>query len=263
MKKLIYTLPEPLVRAKVLHRPPSKINKSPYLAEILLEGEECFAHTPALGCGGLVATNSIVWVCPSPSKDTISKYIVFCAEDSDGKLIGIHPTISNTIIGRMLLLDIILKDLTEIRNETACTFEGQSCRFDFSAIDSEGRKVFIEVKNVSLAIEEKPSGFFRSAVKTAIFPYGDGRKKPNSKPISPRALNQIQIMTKLSETRQARCIVIYLTQRTDCKSIRISEFDTTYREAVCIASHSGVEIMGIAVEWRGSSIYFDRFLEVV
>lgn len=251
MKKLIYTLPEPLVKAKVLHRPPSKINKSPYLAEILVEGEEeCFAHTPALGCGGLVATDSIVWVCPSPSKKTLSKYIVFCAEDSDGSLIGIHPTISNTIIGRMLLLGMILKEVMEIQQETVCSFGDQSCRFDFSGIGPDGRKVFIEVKNVSLGDGSH-----------AIFPYGNGRK--SSKPISSRALNQIEIMTKLVETKKARCIVIYLTQRTDYESIKISELDPTYREAVCLASHSGVEIIGISVKWHKSSVYFNKFIEVI
>ena len=140
--------------------------------------------------------------------------------------------------------------MTEIRQEVACSYKDQSCRFDFGGIDDEGRKVFIEVKNVSLTIGSQ-----------AIFPFGTGRK--SSKPVSPRALNQIQIMQKLVEDKKARCIVIYITQRSDCDSIKISELDPTYREAVCEASHSGVEIIGLSVKWIGSAVYFHKFLEVV
>lgn len=53
----LHTLPGPLVYGTVVSRP-SKTNKSPYLADVELDdgkGTIVMAHTPGLGCGGLVA----------------------------------------------------------------------------------------------------------------------------------------------------------------------------------------------------------------
>ena len=60
---LLYSLPNTLVKGKVLARP-SKNVKSPYLADVLLleENKEVICHSASLGCSGHIVQGSIVWV---------------------------------------------------------------------------------------------------------------------------------------------------------------------------------------------------------
>lgn len=68
----IYTLPK-LYKGLVLSRP-SKICKSPYLADVKIYDdldniieENVMAHSPALGCCGLISTNVYVLCTKSES----------------------------------------------------------------------------------------------------------------------------------------------------------------------------------------------------
>ncbi len=49
----------PLVNGVVVKRP-SKNCKSPYVADVIIDGSELMCHSPALGCCGLSDTNSCV-----------------------------------------------------------------------------------------------------------------------------------------------------------------------------------------------------------
>lgn len=255
-----------LVRATVIARP-SKVNKSPYLADIIVEGseEQVMAHTPALGCCGLVGPGRTVWVSLREGTG-VSKYVIYCAEEDDGTIIGIHPTISNTIIYKMLTKEMILPEIYEL--ETEVTYG--SSRFDIAGIEAGGRKVFIEIKCAPIAdiVDCMPryrllqliSAKAAQTKKFAIFPHGNNRKEGT---ISPRALKHITTMTEMVERSEARCIVIYVTQRTDCHAIKISELDPKYRDAVLHASEIGVEFMGISVQWIGSEIYYFNTIPVI
>ena len=59
MDILLHELPE-LVCCEVEKRP-SKHIKSPYVADIWIDGKEFLGHTPALGCCGLVNAGSTVY----------------------------------------------------------------------------------------------------------------------------------------------------------------------------------------------------------
>ena len=271
MTSYICKLKNGLVPATVIARP-SKVNKSPYLADIVLEGseEQVMAHTPALGCCGLVAPGRKVWVSLREGPG-VSKYVIYCAEEEaqeedDRTIIGIHPTISNTIVYKMLVKEIILPEVYEL--ETEVTYG--NCRFDIAGMQADGRKVFIEVKCAPIAdivdcmpcyrllklIAAKVAG----TKKFAIFPHGNNRKEGT---VSPRALKHVTTMTEIVERSEARCIVIYITQRTDCHAIKISELDPQYRDAVLHASKVGVEFMGISVQWIGSEIHYYNTLLVI
>ncbi len=98
----LYTLPRPLTRATVLARP-SKTNKSPYLADIHTEdGAICMAHTPALGCCGLIAPGALVWVMRSGGEKTVSQYTIYLVELADGTRICAHPTVANEVAAGLL-----------------------------------------------------------------------------------------------------------------------------------------------------------------
>ncbi len=246
--QLVYTLPgPPVTKATVLARP-SKVVKSPYLADIRVDetGETCMAHTPALGCCGYVAENKKVWISPRPSTEGSSKYIIFMAETSSGEIVGIHPTVANVIVFNLFSRKFIFPEVTIKDVE----FTYGDCRFDMFGKDSSGNDVFVEVKCAPIAIDG-----------AAIFPHGNNRKKGL---VSPRALKHVESMTEIINTRsKSRCILVYLTMRTDCDRIEISKLDETYRNAVLTARTAGVEIVGYNIKWVGNKAIFHSELPIV
>jgi DNA-binding sugar fermentation-stimulating protein len=188
-QKFIYSLPQKMLMATVINRP-SKINKSPYLADIIIDstGEISIAHSPSLGCGGLICSGVKVYVvpCESKSKDkNVSKYILYHIQNIEKIMTGpcpveiihspicAHPNMANIIVGKMLEKKMIvgLENLTHIKAETSveplikienfnedCILENEkTCRFDFSGtfgsegFEAELLNVLIEVKCVPLA----------------------------------------------------------------------------------------------------------------
>jgi sugar fermentation stimulation protein A len=260
----LYKVEGGLLEARVIARP-SKVCKSPYLAdiEIVATGEIAVAHTPALGCGGLVAEGRTVFVGLRGGAPGISKYIVYCAKGDDNDIIGIHPTLANQLVRTMIERGLICTGLEELRSEVS---EGD-CRFDFSA---NGGQTFIEVKSAIIGDQVDCLNRWRlvqlaaakavGAPKMAIFPYGTERKEGL---VSERALKHVQGLTRLAAEGK-RSILIYVTQRTDCDYIRISSLDSIYRKAVMEdALAAGVEIIGVALQWdTDGSIYFHEILEV-
>ncbi len=256
MAKEVYRLEGGLLEATVISRP-ARSPKSPYLADIMINGHDAIAHTPALGCHGLVSTGRKVLVSPRTGEGA-SKYVVYCGFDEETEtIIGIHPTIANTIIYNMIVKGFILHTFRELRTEVV----ERDCRFDFAAMDGT-TPVYIEVKNVPIAdiVDCRPSlrerflgllGVEGRPKKMAIFPHGDRRQEGT---VSQRALKHVQTMKQIVEETSARCIMIYLTQRTDCDIIKISDLDTTYRNAVLEARDAGVEIIGLSVQWTSDGV---------
>ena len=56
----------------VLNRP-SKINKSPYLADVDYNGKSYMAHTPSLSLSGLIKKDAIVVMEKNENKNNVSK----------------------------------------------------------------------------------------------------------------------------------------------------------------------------------------------
>ena len=134
-------LPKPLQRATVLSRPSKKI-KSPYLADIELDGKEILCHSAALGCCGYIVAGAIVWVLEKPESNTKSTHEIYLIE-RDGQLVGCHPLVANKIASTLLKSQLVLP-IGEIIQEV----KFDTCRFDFASSD---KKTIIEVKCVPMA----------------------------------------------------------------------------------------------------------------
>jgi DNA-binding sugar fermentation-stimulating protein len=260
---LLYSLPAELVRATVVRRP-SQYNKSPYLADILVEGEQepSVAHSPALGCNGYVAPGQIVWVMPASNENTISKYTIYHAEQ-DNEIICIHPQVANHVARALLESWLVIPGLKKIKSEVTV---GDS-RFDFGARDREKQKVYIEVKSAPIAdlVDELPKARAKAlesvpkgAKPTAIFPHGNN---PKNGIISPRALKHIEHLNGLSA--EARCVMLYLTMRTDVDRLTISKRDMVYREAVKRAAQAGVQVEAWTIKWQGRHAYLGESIPVI
>ncbi len=266
---LLYSLPKDLLRATVVARP-STYNKSPYLADVLIEGEQepSVAHSPALGCNGYVAPGQIVWVMPTTGSNTISKYTIYHAEQ-DNEIICIHPQVANAVARALLESWLVIPGLKKIKSEVTV---GDS-RFDFGARARSRedpkikQKVYIEVKSAPIAdlVDELPRSRVKAlesvpegAKPTAIFPHGNN---PKNGIISPRALKHIEHLNGL--TAEARCVMLYLTMRTDVDRLTISKRDMVYREAVSRAAAAGVQVEAWTIKWIGRHAYLGEPIPVI
>ncbi len=212
-----------LTLVKVLSRP-SKVCKTPYVADIQLEdGTIIQAHCASLGCCGLCEKDCYVYASPMKSncvqsKSKICSYKIylsnFCEEKvignqriSNKQLIGIDPKLAETLVENALTQNY-LKTLTHIK-----TYKREVCllnsRFDFAGIDENGKYFVLEVKNVPLADYAdvsstdrkkmiKHGDFAHIPINEKISYFPDGYRKTKGQVVSERALKHINELAEIS-----------------------------------------------------------------
>lgn len=268
-----------LIEGTVIKRP-SKIIKSPYVADVIPVGlnNEVLAHTASLGCCGLAdnGANILMSIVPTPKNKNSDKlkceyrvYLSILREKNTEIIIGIHPKLAEQLVESALKSNYLskLQNVQSYRRETAIFVEGKvDSRFDFSGIDENGVPFIMEVKNVPLADYEDITSKDRKGKcyddrsvdsKVAYFP--DGYRKKSTDTVSPRALKHIRELTLIKKESKTRCIMCYVIQRTDINRFQPSVIDPQYMEAVRLALDAGVEIITLVVEWRrDGTAYFVR-----
>ena len=285
MSKLLMNI-DNLIEGKIIKRP-SKIIKSPYVADILPvtqseeinDTNEILGHTASLGCCGLADTGATILMTKIKQKAKDNEkikctYRVYLScyidkERNQETIVGIHPKLAEDLTEQALTRNYLskLQNIKTYKRETVLYVEGKvDSRFDFSGIDENGIPFIMEVKNVPLAdyeditaVERKKRNYSTCdfGAKVAYFP--DGYRKKTSDPVSPRALKHIRELTLIKKESKTRCIMCYVIQRTDVDRFTISVIDPEYREAVRVAVESGVEIITMVVEWRrDGAAYFVR-----
>jgi len=276
-----------LIEGTVVKRP-SKIIKSPYVADILPialydnkinENKEVLGHTASLGCCGLADAGGTILMTKIKQKAKDDgkircEYRVYlsCFTDKERNqetIVGIHPKLAEELTEQAMTKNYLskLQNVKAYKRETVLFVKDKvDSRFDFSGIDENGIPFIMEVKNVPLADYEDITASERKkrnyadcsfGNKVAYFP--DGYRKKTSDPVSPRALKHIRELTLIKKQYKTRCIMCYVIQRTDVDRFTISVIDPEYREAVRLAIESGVEIITMVVEWtRDGAAYFVR-----
>jgi DNA-binding sugar fermentation-stimulating protein len=278
-----------LVEGQVMKRP-SKVIKSPYVADVSYDDNEILAHSASLGCCGLADIGATILMTKQEAKTKKNKknkqegegqnetqnegqnqeknkkceyriYLSVKMENGQEQIIGIYPKLAEQLVENALKNDFLskLKNVQEYRRETAIFIDGVvDSRFDFSGIDENGMRFIMEVKNVPLADyedvnakERKTKNYDNYDVNSKIAYFPDGyRKKPNDT-ISPRALKHIKELTALKNMYEnTRCLMCYVIQRTDVASFQPSIIDPQYREAFYEARRNGVEIITLVVGWN-------------
>lgn len=260
---VLYQIPGS-VNAKIVKRP-SKYCKSPYMADAIIESsgeeKEIMAHTPSLGCCGLVEKECNVILSKVESKTAKSSHRVELSVYKEGdnkEVIGVNPKLAESIAERCLQSNCIgnLKNVKSYKREVTLL----NSRFDFVGVDEDGREFVMEVKTVPLAdyidapkkdkiklLKNLPDYKKEFGKKIAYFP--DGYKKKNTSLVSPRALKHIQELEELVKSTAKRCIMCYIIQRSDVSSFQPSNIDPEYKRAVQNAFKNGVEIKTVQVKW--------------
>jgi DNA-binding sugar fermentation-stimulating protein len=262
---------EGLTEGEIIKRP-SKLIKSPYVADANINNDEFLAHTASLGCCGLCESGSKILFAPMKNKDDTTKcmysaQLAIINEKNNEIIIGIHPKLAEELVEKCLTNNYlsILKNVKAYRRETVIFVENKvDSRFDFSGVDENGVPFIMEVKNVPLADYEDICAKDRKGkcyddlpynAKVAYFP--DGYRKKTADPVSPRALKHIKELTLIKKESITRCIMCYVIQRTDVDRFQPSIIDPQYREAVKQAVDAGVEIITLVVQWtKQGEAYF-------
>lgn len=270
-------------KALVINRPSKKI-KSPYLADIKLFDDannlidiEHLAHSPTLGCNGMIVSNVIVYVTENnDEKDEKrkSKYTIFNIQISNPEIIiGVHPMTANTIFENILKNKIIdeFKDAINIKREVKVL----NSRIDFYC-EINGKKIFLEVKNVPIAdyvnsaVENKKDKKDKSIINTnaseyneyekiGLFPLGYRKKKEDL--ISPRAYKHLEDLIEIQKKENHQAYLIYIIQRADVKYFSPSLIDKTYYDKVYEAIDNGVKVIPLLVSWKDECVYFNKIAE--
>ena len=254
---LLYELQSPAITT--IEKRPSATCKTPYVADITVENQHYYAHTPALGCCGLSDKGSSVVISPvekSTNKCAYAVYLSLLYEKDHTFVIGIHPKMAEILVDQMIERNCFrfLENSTKKKRE----FKFLNSRFDFTGVDQDGCPYILEVKNVPLAdyvdVPKKIRKQYKNIENTkqvhekiAYFP--DGYRKNSTQVVSERALKHIHELTEIKKTTNYRYILCFVIQRTDVSHFQPSNIDLTYKKAVQEAHELGVEIRAVQVEW--------------
>lgn len=273
-----------LIEGTIVKRP-SKIIKSPYVADILPSSvenpQEILGHTASLGCCGLADAGAIILMAKINKINKISKpeqqkctYRVYLSifKDKERKqetIIGMHPKLAEDLVEKSLRGNHLskLQNIRSFKRETTIYVKDKvDSRFDFSGIDENGIPFIMEVKNVPLAdfeditaVERKKKNYSGRTFNSKIAYFPDGYRKKTKDPVSPRALKHIRELTLIKKESKTRCIMCFVIQRTDVESFQPSVIDPEYREAFYKAIETGVEVITLVIKWnKEGEAYFIR-----
>lgn len=137
---------------------PSKTCKTPYVADIVIDGDDTteeLCHSPSLGCCGLAEKGKTVILSKLTTGKTKCSHRVELAILTEERnpereiIIGINPKLGETIAEMCLQKDCVLglTNIQSYRRETKML----NSRFDFTGVDENGREFIMEVKSVPLA----------------------------------------------------------------------------------------------------------------
>jgi DNA-binding sugar fermentation-stimulating protein len=261
------------IQESFIEKRPSATCKTPYVADLIINGEKRLGHSPSLGCCGIAEKGRYVYACPikSTKKDSVCSHRIELGtyeEQGRGRvIIGINPKLGETIAQKALENNMVagLQNVQSWEREKKFL----NSRFDYAGIDENGKPFIMEIKNVPLAdyvdVPKKERESAMAALTTlpdfnqkiAYFP--DGYRKKSTDVVSPRALKHIQELETIATTTETRTILCFIIQRVDACCFQPSNIDLTYKEAVIKAHNNGVEIKTIQVRWtEQGECYFVR-----
>ena len=189
-----------------------------FFADIKVNKEIIIAHCPNTGSMmGILNENNDAWVLKNEDPKRKLKYTLQILKTSKN-VIGVNTHLANKLVHEGLQNNTLLevKNLDKIVTEK---FYNKETRFDF-LVEKNKKKIFIEVKNVTLIRDGKTSEF------------------PDA--ITTRGSKHIKTLMD-AHKKGYECYVLFLVQIENCKYFRIAkDIDNEYYENYKLAKKSGV-----------------------
>jgi sugar fermentation stimulation protein A len=233
-----------LIKSTIINRP-SKIIKSPYMADVEVNTKNVLAHSPSLGLCGLITTNSIImlstYTTNTPNKNRKSNYTIELVQTINNKnkkiWIGSNSVFANKIFS------IFLSKFEDFKNFSIEKAEVKiyNSRLDFCLVNNN-KKLFVEVKSVPLVS-------YNSELKQIYATFPDGYKKKQDLCISDRAYKHLEDLIKLKKEGY-RTSLVFIVQRSDAEYFSPNyEKDKCYSNKLKEAFDEGVEIYAYKFRW--------------
>ena len=192
-----------------------------FFADIKVNKEIIIAHCPNTGSMmGLLNENNDAWVLKNEDPKRKLKYTLQILKTSKN-VIGVNTHLANKLVHEGLQNNTLLefKNLDKIVTEK---FYNKETRFDF-LVEKNKKKIFIEVKNVTLIRDGKTSEF------------------PDA--ITTRGSKHIKTLMD-AHKKGYECYVLFLVQIENCKYFKIAnDIDNEYYENYILAKNSGVKFI--------------------
>jgi len=211
--------PEPLETGRLVRR------YKRFLADVILDGgREITAHCPNTGAMlGCDHADARVWLSRSDSPSRKYPHTWELVKTRGGTVVGIHTGRTNALVAEALAQDRIpeLAGYRKVQREVR--MEAMKSRLDFLLDEGPGPACYLEVKNVTAAVEEG----------VALFPDA----------VSARAARHARDLAMLVRAGH-RAVLCFCVQRDDVDVVRpADDIDPEYGRALRIAVASGVEVL--------------------
>ena len=224
-----------LIKGKLLKR------YKRFFVDIKVNKEIIIAHCPNTGSMmGLLNENTDAWVLKNEDPKRKLKYTLQILKASKN-LIGVNTHLANKLVHEGLQNNTLLefKNLDKIVTEK---FYNKETRFDF-LVEKNKKKIFIEVKNVTLIRDGKTSEF------------------PDA--ITTRGSKHIKTLMD-AHKKGYECYVLFLVQIENCKYFRIAkDIDNEYYENYKLAKKSGVKFIAYNCKVGSKEIKIDKKVEIL
>lgn len=218
-----------------------------FLAEVRLEsGEVITAHCANTGpMLGVCEVGSRVMVsCSSSSKRKLP--YTWEMIEVDGTWVGVNTSLPNKIVKIALqqkLIPELAHQYTQVKGEVRLK-DNSPTRIDFCLMGSEGKPlIYLEVKNTTLA--EKGVAMFPDAITT-------------------RGQKHLQELIALSQSGQAKAVMLYFINRGDCQYFDVGRnYDPLYGQLFQQARECGVEILPCRFQVTPEGVKYMGLAEIV
>ena len=212
-----------------------------FFADIKVNKEIIIAHCPNTGSMmGLLNENNDAWVLKNEDPKRKLKYTLQILKTSKN-VIGVNTHLANKLVHEGLQNNTLLefKNLDKIVTEK---FYNKETRFDF-LVEKNKKKIFIEVKNVTLIRDGKTSEF------------------PDA--ITTRGSKHIKTLMD-AHKKGYECYVLFLVQIENCKYFRIAkDIDNEYYENYKLAKKSGVKFIAYNCKVGSKEIKIDKKIVIL
>ncbi len=224
-----------LIKGKLLKR------YKRFFVDIKVNKEIIIAHCPNTGSMmGLLNENNDAWVLKNEDPKRKLKYTLQILKTSKN-VIGVNTHLANKLVHEGLQNNTLLefKNLDKIVTEK---FYNKETRFDF-LVEKNKKKIFIEVKNVTLIRDGKTSEF------------------PDA--ITTRGSKHIKTLMD-AHKKGYECYVLFLVQIENCKYFKIAnDIDNEYYENYKLAKKSGVKFIAYNCKVGPKEIKIDKKIEIL
>lgn len=213
-----------------------------FLVDVELDsGEVITAHTPNTGAmTGCSAPGARVWLSHSDNPKRKYSRTLELIEAESGVLVGVHTLRSNLLAEEAIREGFCGFDLvTSVQREVR--YGQQNSRIDLLLEHDEGRRCFVEVKNVTLASEGQ--GYFPDAVTA-------------------RGTKHLQELTHVvNEGDEA--VIFFCVQREDVDRVEAARsIDPVYADALVDACEAGVRAVACRFDVSTEGIFPQQTLDV-